>query len=228
MHAIDRQALLDSLMPGQATLLNTKVPSSFNYANRNVYDLDYNPAKARQLLTEAGFNFNTTIRLAAYYSDQDTADLMDAMVYYLAEIGVRDEWRLLTGDLATQIYTNPEYHLIYAGLSAMAPEEAYNPFYSRTVATSSFANIFPANFTGMDRLLEELWVTIDPNRRRQILMDLQRIETEQMLWHIPMFALRNIQVFNTARVNLPSELVLSNEWSNYERYIEKWTLNPGR
>jgi peptide/nickel transport system substrate-binding protein len=228
MHAIDRQALLDSLMPGQATLLNTKVPSSFDYANRNVYDLDYNPTKARQLLTEAGFNFNTTIRLAAYYSDQDTADLMDAVVYYLSQIGVRAEWRLLTGDLASQIYTNPEYHLIYAGLSAMAPEEAYNPFYSRTVATSSFANIFPANYTGMDRLLEELWVTIDPNRRRSILMELQRIETDEMLWHIPMFALRNIQVFNTARVNLPSELVLSNEWSNYERYIEKWTLNPAR
>jgi peptide/nickel transport system substrate-binding protein len=228
MHAIDRQALLDSLMPGQATLLNTKVPSSFDYANRNVYDLDYNPAKARQLLTEAGFNFNTTIRLAAYYSDQDTADLMDAVVYYLSQVGVRAEWRLLTGDLGSQIYTNPEYHLIYAGLSAMAPEEAYNPFYSRTVATSSFANIFPANYTGMDRLLEELWVTVDSNRRRSILMDLQRIETDEMLWHIPMFALRNIQVFNTARVNLPPELVLSNEWQNYERYIEKWTLNPAR
>jgi hypothetical protein len=49
-----------------------------------------------------------------------------------------------------------------------------------------------------------------------------------MLWHMPLFALRNIQVFNTARVNLPPELVLSNEWSNYERYIAKWTLNPGR
>jgi hypothetical protein len=80
----------------------------------------------------------------------------------------------------------------------------------------------------MDRLLEELWVTVDPNRRRQILMELQRIETEEMLWHMPMFALRNIQVFNTARVNLPPELVLSNEWSNYERHFEKWTLNPAR
>jgi hypothetical protein len=49
-----------------------------------------------------------------------------------------------------------------------------------------------------------------------------------MLWHMPLFALRNVQVFNTTRVNLPPELVLSNEWSNYERYIEKWTLNPGR
>jgi hypothetical protein len=43
---------------------------------------------------------------------------------------------------------------------------------------------------------------------------------------MPMFALRNIQVVNTARVNLPADLVLSNEWSNYERYLDQWSLNP--
>jgi hypothetical protein len=80
----------------------------------------------------------------------------------------------------------------------------------------------------MDALLEELWVTTDQTRRTQILRELQRVETEEMLWHMPLFALKNVQVFNTARVNLPPELVLSNEWSNYERYIEKWTINSAR
>ena len=225
IHAIDRQAILDSLMPGQGTVINSKVPSSFNYANNSVYNLNYDPAKARQLLTEAGFNFNTTIRLATYYSDQGTADFLDAVVYYLNQAGIRAEWSQIP---SSQVWENPPYHIMYAGLSAMAPEEAYNLFYSNTVATSATGNIFPANYTGMDRLLEELWVTVDANRRTQILRELQVVETEQMLWHMPLFALRNIQVFNTARLNLPPELVLSNEWSNYERYIEKWTLNPGR
>jgi peptide/nickel transport system substrate-binding protein len=228
IHAIDRQALLDSLMPNQATVINSKVPSSFDYANKDVYNLDYNPAKARQLLTEAGFDFNKTIRLAAYYSDQGTADLMDAVVHYLGEIGVKAEWHLLTGDLVAQINDVRDYNIIYAGLSAMAAEEAYNGFYSTTVATSAAANLFPTNYTGIDKLLEDLWSTVDAAKRRQILLDIQRVETEEMLWHMPLFALRNIQVFNTARVNLPSELVLSNEWSNYERYFEKWTLNPAK
>ena len=228
IHAIDRQAILDSLMPGQATVINSKVPASFDYANKNVYDLDYNPAKARQLLTEAGFDFNKTIRMACYYADQGSIDLMDAIVYYFSQIGVKSEWHLLTGDLVSQIYDNPDYHIIYAGLSAMAPEEAYNTFYSNTIATSIMNNLWSSDYKGMDKLLEELWVTVDSAKRRQILLDLQKVETEEMLWHMPLFALRNIQVFNTARVNLPPELVLSNEWSNYERYIEKWTINPGR
>jgi ABC-type transport system substrate-binding protein len=77
----------------------------------------------------------------------------------------------------------------------------------------------------MDSLIEELWVTTDAAKRNEILADIQVVETEQMLWHIPMFSLKNIQVFNKARVNVPDELVLSNEWSNYERYIDKWTIN---
>ena len=228
VHAIDRQAILDSIMPGQATLLNTKVPLSFDYANKNVYNLDYNPEKARQLLREAGFDFSRTIKMTTYNTDQGSKDLMDAVVHYLGVVGIKAEWFLMTGDLVPQIYENPDYNIIYMGLSAMAPEEAYNIFYSNTVATTLTANIFPANYSGMDKLLEALWVTVDPAKRRQILMDLQKVETEEMLWHMPMFALRNVQVFNTARVNLPPELVLSNEWSNYERYIEKWTLNTGR
>jgi peptide/nickel transport system substrate-binding protein len=212
VHAIDRQSIINALMPGQATMINTNVPSSFPYANNDVYNLDYNPAKARQLLQEANFDFNTVIRMACHHSDQTT----------------RSEWRLLTGDLVPQLFENPDFHIVYAGLSAMAPEEAYNAFHSNTVSTTAWSNIFPLNYTGMDRLLEELWVTVDPVRRTQILRQLQVVETEEMLWHIPMFATRNIQVFNTTRVNLPPELVLSNEWSNYERYIEKWTLNPGR
>ena len=228
VHAIDLQAIIDSLLPGQATLINSKVPVSFDYSNRDVYDLGYNPERARQLLNEAGFDFSRTLRLSCYFGDQGSRDFMDALVYYLGAVGIRSEWYLMTGDLVPQLYENPEYHLVLAGLSAMAPEEAYNIFHSNTINTSLWGNIFPTNYRGLDRLLEELWVTVDAGRRRQLLMEIQRVETEEMLWHIPLYSLRNIQVFNTTRVTLPPELVLSNEWTNYERHLDKWTLNPAR
>lgn len=226
IHAIDRQAIIDNLMPNQASLINSKVPMSFEYANNDVYDLNYDPAKAKELLEGAGFDFSKTLKLACYYADQTSADFMDAVCAYLGEVGIKAEWVLITGDLTAGIYDIRDYHMIYAGLSAMAVEEAYNLFYSSTMKTSVFGKVLPTDYTGLDALLEELWVTVDPARRIELLKEIQVVETEEMLWHMPLFALRNVQVFNTARVNLPDKLELSNEWSNYERYIEEWTLNP--
>ncbi|NLJ41288.1 MAG: ABC transporter substrate-binding protein [Clostridiales bacterium] len=224
-HAINRQEIIDNLMPGQAALTNSKVPAAMPYYNPDVYDLKYDPELAKQLLEEANFDFDQTVKLACYYADQGSADFMDAIVAYLGEIGVKAEWTLLTGDLTSQIWDVRDYHFIYAGLSAMAVEEAYNLWYSPDLPGSMYGKIYPSDFTGLDELLEKLWVTTDIDERYQIIKDIQKVETEEMLWNIPMFALRNIQVINTARVNLPDELVLSNEWSNYERYLDKWTIN---
>lgn len=225
VHAIDRQALIDNLMPNQATLTNGKVPASFDYYNNGLYELDYSPEKAKQLFDEVGFDYSKTVKLAAYYADQGTADFMDAICAYLGEIGVKAEWTLITGDITSNLYDVKDYNLVYAGLSAMAVEEAYNNYHNLTLQGAIFSKVFPLDYHGLDALLEELWITVDSARRKEILLEIQRIDSEEMLWTIPMFALRNVQVFNTARVNLPAELTLSNEWSNYERYLDKWTLN---
>lgn len=225
VHAIDRASLIEALMPGQAQMTDTKVPAAFPYYNSDVYNLEFSPEKAKQLLTDANFDFTKTVRLAAYYSDQGTANFMDAICAYLADIGVKAEWKLLTGDITAQLYDTKDYDFVYAGLSAMTVEEAYNLYHSETLKNLPFGKLFPENQTNMDALLEELWVTTDEARRNTILNDMQKVEAEEMFWFLPMFSLRNIQVFNTARVNLPEELILSNEWSNYERYLDKWTLN---
>lgn len=227
VHAIDRQAIIDNLMPDQAALINTKTPTVFEYSNKDVYDLNYDPEKAKSMLEEAEFDFNQQVRLGCYYADQGSADFMDACVAYLSDIGMKADWVLMTGDLTTQIYEVRDYNFCYAGLSAMAVEEAYNRFHSTQIKTGTLKNLWPTDVTLMDGLLEELWVTTDTTRRNEILYEIQEVETEEMLWDVPLFALRNVQVFNKVRVNLPDELVLSNEWSNYERYLEKWTINAG-
>ena len=225
--AVDRQALIDNLMPNQATVTNTKVPASFEYYNPDVYDLSYDPTAAKALLDEAKYDYNAEIKLVCYYADQGSADFMDAVCAYLNEVGIKASWRLLTGDITAQLWNEPDYNLAYAGLSAMAVEEAYNIYESATLAAGVQKNVLPKGYTGMDELIHELWTCVDPARRIEILKQMQSVESDEALWFLPMFALRNIQVFNTARINLPDELVLSNEWSNYERYLNKWTINAG-
>lgn len=222
LHAIDRQTIVEQLMPGAATVIDTKVPPNFEYYNPDTYKYDYNPEKAKQLLEEANFDFSKTIRIAAYYDDQTTADLMDLIVDYLSKVGIKAEWFLMTGDLVTQIWTTADYNLCYAGLSAMAPEEAYNAFSSKIISSGSSANVLPSEPNVMDDLIDQLALAADPDEKNAILKELQAKE-EEMLYQLMLFAPKNFVIYNQARLDL-NGMEFSNEWCNYERKMEDWAL----
>ena len=53
--AINRQAIVDHLMGGMATVANQFAPSYQKGADPNMPVLEYDPQKAQRLLTEAGY-----------------------------------------------------------------------------------------------------------------------------------------------------------------------------
>lgn len=62
-HAIDKQAILDSIIGGLGTVPNSLIPEWMPEYNPEVEPYEYNPAKAKELLAEAGFpnGFKTTL-----------------------------------------------------------------------------------------------------------------------------------------------------------------------
>ena len=114
------------LFQGYASVIDAKVPPSFSYANKDVYSYDYDVEKAKSLCAEAGYDMSTPLKLACYYTDQQSIDVCESMVYYLNEAGFNVELVFITGDLVSGIYDTKDYNIVYAGLSAMGPEEAYS------------------------------------------------------------------------------------------------------
>lgn len=222
LHAIDRASIVEQLMPGAATVIDTKVPPHIkDWYNDDTYKYDYNPEKAKQLLEEANFDFSKKIRIACYYTDQLSADLMDLIVDYLSKVGIQAEWFLITGDITTQLYSVADYNLMYGGLSAMCPEEAYNAFSSDTIKGGATASILPTEPNVMDDLIKELNLAADPAKKADILKQLQALEND-MLYHLMLFAPKNFIIYNKARLDIPQ--IFSNDWSNYERKMEEWVV----
>src|SRR5206468_11193320 len=62
-HAINRQLLVNSLLKGEAEIIDTAFTSIHPYLNKNMKPYDYNPKRAQQLLQEAGWDFNKTLTL---------------------------------------------------------------------------------------------------------------------------------------------------------------------
>ena len=100
-HAVDKDTLIKSIFAGLAIPAKNPFPPSIWSYNNAIKPYDYNPEKAKKMLTEAGFDFNTEIELwampvsRAYMPEPvKTAELIQA---YFAAVGVkakivRQEW----------------------------------------------------------------------------------------------------------------------------------------
>lgn len=220
LHALNREDIATKILRNGA-VTDTKVPASFDYYNKDAYQYTYDQAKATQLLTDAGFDFDYEIKLSMYYNDQTSIDLMDYLVESFAAINVKASYTIMQGDLTSQLWLDPQYDLVYAGLSAMSAEEAYSAFDIDTIMAGNGKNIYPTDGSAYDDLYKALTTNTDAAKRKEILIDLQKVE-EETLWNLMICSLDTYIIYNHARIEIPE--LFSNDWSNYERGIHEWKL----
>lgn len=218
LHAIDREAMCANILKN-GTVSNSSIPSTYDFYWDGGNKYEYDPDKALELLNEAGFDFSQEIIFANYSGQQASADMVDATVAYLSAIGVKASWFQMTGDLTTQIYNDPQYDIIYMGLSAMSAEEALNLYHSETIATSNWKGLLPEGQYGFDEWVDALNETSDTAERKDILIELQKLEQEN-LWKLPIGSQDSYIIINHSRIEVPGQV--SNEYFNYQRNMHEW------
>jgi peptide/nickel transport system substrate-binding protein len=92
MHAIDRDGMVKSLAGEGSRVLHTLCfPSQFGCTDAGAPRYAYDPAKARQLLAEAGFPDGFDVDLYAYRERHQT----EAMIGYMHAVGIRANLRFM-------------------------------------------------------------------------------------------------------------------------------------
>ncbi|WP_292896712.1 ABC transporter substrate-binding protein [Nitratireductor sp.] len=84
-HAIDRQAIVDNLMKGSSVVVHAACYPSQIGCTKEVETYDFNPAQARELLTEAGYPDGFSIDFYAYRE----RPIAEAIMAYLADVGIK-------------------------------------------------------------------------------------------------------------------------------------------
>jgi peptide/nickel transport system substrate-binding protein len=102
-HAIDRKALVRAAYLGFASV-STQFGVGSHYANKAIVGYDYNVAKAKALLAQAGYpnGFSTQIAAASSIANRTALAIIQAN---LAAIGIDARIQLLTGAAANQAAT---------------------------------------------------------------------------------------------------------------------------
>lgn len=217
-YALDIPVIVEAIYGEYGTPIYTYVaPGAPGYTD-DVEKYEYNPEKAKQLLEEAGFDFNEPIRIIEYFGDPTTNDLLDLMVYYFDQIGVKAEYFNCGADVDAALNQIRDYDL---QLNAFNAGASRGTVYSILTATDP---IRPADKTKLDDLYAQMCAAPTLEEQTKLFQQLQKAEAEYC-FTIPLCTLKYFSLVNTAKLNTEGVNFLGDGF-NYDRGFDKLSFNP--
>jgi len=198
---MDKNAIA-SFYGDQAVALSTLCnPGSIQY-NDDIplpyQDID----TAVQMLKDADFDFDQTIKIDYYYDDQTTHDIMAFIEQSFEQAGVKVEMHLMTGDLSTLIYTDANYDMLYLAGGSSRPCDMY--YQLTDLASYSFIGDNEVKQPMFNELLYAYRATEDAVEAKELANQLQAVGYEQC-YIIPVYGLNSVTMYNAAHVEVPVE-----------------------
>lgn len=195
-HAINRDAILQAVYFGHATAADSVLPPTSWAYNPNLTVQQYDPVKAKALLTEAGYPDGFSMDIWAMpvqrLYNPNALKMAELMQADLAQIGVRAsivsyEWNSFRRKLGSY-----EHDSVLIGWSAdnADPDNFFRPLLSCSAALtgSNRANWCDETF---DNLISQALLTADQKQRRSYYMAAQQYLAEQM----PLLSIAHSQRF---------------------------------
>ena len=225
-YAIDMDSIIATVFKGNAVKAKS-LTSPGEWLDTGLVSYDYNVEKAKALLKEAGWPASYTLDVVYYYTDQQTVDLMAIIGQYWQAVGVKAQFRLITGDLASQLWVTPtdktngpsaiKWDMAYAAVAALTESE----FYTRFKSTASNNSALPLQ-TGLDALIDKIGATTDSKQQIAAVKEVQKFmntnEIQIPLYHQVAF------IFTSDKLDMNGNKVGNDQYS-YEKNILDWKIN---
>ena len=222
VYALDLQRICDTLYLGGALPTYSNFNRSSQYYDSRYNQYSYDPDKARQLLRDAGWDFNDKIVLAAHQGGN--YDVVLVIASYWEAIGLTVETNFMPGgtDATQWVYSEKPYDFNVMQIAMGVNMEGLTSLLS----TNSYGNALRANYTNVeawDRAYAAFIAAPDVNARKAAASEIQRLEEQYMPW-IPLFLVPQWTGYNR-RLNLNFPDFFYQESFPFYRGIEKWTLS---
>ncbi|NTJ36309.1 ABC transporter substrate-binding protein [Agrobacterium rhizogenes] len=189
-HAADKDFIVNTIYLGYATRLDGPVsPDLAKFYDPDLPKYEFNPAKANQLLDEAGYTrggdgFRFKLFIDPTQPSGPPKQTAEYFAQALAKVGIKVELR--TQDFATfvkRIFTDRNFDIAIEGMSNL-----YDPtvgiqrlYWSKNFKVGvPFSNGSKYVNLEVDRLLEAAAVELDPKKRLQLFNDFQRLVVQDL------------------------------------------------
>jgi peptide/nickel transport system substrate-binding protein len=191
--SINREALVDRIMDGQGLPAGQLVPEGYFGYDPNIKVDPYDPEKAKELLTKAGYpdGFNLTFHASndRYPNDSKIAQ---AIGQFFNRAGVKTEVSTLPGSVYFSRASNLEFSFIMGGAAVETGEASgvLGPILETFGDKAGQGNRGRYSNAEFDKMLGEARSTLDDAKREQLLRSATEIAMKD-LGVIPVFFLAN-------------------------------------
>lgn len=189
-HAIDRAGIVAALVGGTGEVINVPCyPLQFGCVTEAAVVYDYDPARARELLAEAGHADGFTLSMGSF-RDRARAEAVQAN---LAAVGIRAEVEMLQARASFSSWREGQIDMWYGDWGS----------FSIADASASIGNFFDgsANDGALDEeinaLVAEAARIVDPDARLAAYAEAIRLATERAHW-VPMHTIVMGYAYNAA------------------------------
>jgi peptide/nickel transport system substrate-binding protein len=192
-YAIDRETIFREILRGQAKTASSILPITQAAYEREARSYNYEPARASQLLDEAGFKsvngqprFKLTLKTSTLSISRKIGEALQAQ---LSRIGVNLELQSLERQKLTQDMTDGNFQLYYNVMVGgnQSTDIFRFVYHSRSIPPNGQNRSRYSN-QEIDRLLDES-LTANRERRQQIFSQVQKLLAEELpqiyLWYQP-------------------------------------------
>ncbi len=203
-YAVDKQAIVDSIFEGSGFVADAPIPDAV-FGHTSVGPYEFNPARARELLAEAGYpdGFSMTLHhpTGRYPLDATVAQAVQSM---LADVGVDASLETREWSSYLQFTAQPpeqaEYDMFMLGWGTVTLDADYGLYallHTRQWNPNGNNRGFYSN-ERVDELLDQARVETNPDRRAPMYH-----EAVQLIWEdAPWIFLYNAAQINAVRTNV--------------------------
>ena len=229
-YAINREDIIDKIVYGMGTPIQSHVFLKSKYLNADLPDIPYDINKAKQLLAEAGWKDTDGDGIIDKEIDGKKVDfkftftnntnpkrkkVILILIEQLRQIGIEASIQEYEWSVFLDKIKKHDYDACFAGWQlSVTPDDPFQIFHS-SQSVGEGSNYFSYNNPESDKLLEENRITFDDEKRKEILDKWQRLVYDDQpvtfLWSEPVRYLYSDR-YNNARWYAYPDSPLLNEW----------------